>query len=109
MWQENTKTQKTTQFCSTVLSEARKPVNSESPRKMLHWFGTHLLGIGPQFVVWVGLGLGLFCLFVCFAHKHSGGLLILIPMLSILHFLANLVAEDLVPVDLGAGDRQLPA
>lgn len=29
--------------------------------------------------------------------------------LSILHLLANLVAEDLVPVDLGAGDWELSA
>lgn len=35
-------------ICSTVLSEARKPVNFESPRKMLHWFRNHLLGIGPH-------------------------------------------------------------
>lgn len=32
-----------------------------------------------------------------------------IQPLSILHFLPDLVAEDLVPVDLGAGDRKLPA
>lgn len=37
-------------ICSTVLSEARKPVNFESPRKTLHWFRNHLLGIGPRFV-----------------------------------------------------------
>lgn len=35
-------------ICSTVLSEARKPVNFESPRNMLHWFRNHLLGIGPH-------------------------------------------------------------
>lgn len=74
-------------ICSTVLSEARKPVNFESPRKMLHWFRNHLLGIGPH---------------LFFAHKHF---INLISALSILHFFANLVAEDFVPVDLGAGDR----
>ena len=84
-------------ICSTVLSEARKPVNFESPRNMLHWFRNHLLGIGPH----------LFFAFFLFAHKHFTQLLI--SILSILHFFANLVAEDFVPVDLGAGDRQLPA
>lgn len=29
--------------------------------------------------------------------------------LSVLHLFANLVTEDLVPVDLGAGDRELSA
>lgn len=29
--------------------------------------------------------------------------------LLVVHLLADLVAEDLVPVDLGAGDRQLSA
>lgn len=29
--------------------------------------------------------------------------------LSVLHLFANLVAEDLVPVNLGAGDRELSA
>lgn len=42
-----------------------------------------------------------------FAHKHFINLLI--SALSILHFFSNLVAEDFVPVDLGAGDGQLPA
>lgn len=79
-------------ICSIVLSEARKPVNFESPRKMLHWFRNHLLGIGPHF----------FYFFFFFAHKHFINLLI--SALSILHFFANLVAEDFVPVDLGAGD-----
>ena len=32
-----------------------------------------------------------------------------IQPLSILHFFANLVAEYLVPVDFGAGNRKLPA
>lgn len=32
-----------------------------------------------------------------------------IQLLSILHLLANLVAEYLVPVDLGPGNRKLPA
>lgn len=55
---------------------------------MLHWFRNHLLGIGPH---------------LFFAHKHFINLLI--STLSILHFFANLVAEDFVPVYLGAGDR----
>jgi len=79
-------------ICSTVLSEARKPVNFESPRNMLHWFRNHLLGIGPH---------------LFFAHKHFINLLI--STLSILHFFANLVAEYLVPVDFGAGHWKLPA
>lgn len=74
-------------ICSTVLSEARKPVNFESPRKMLHWFRNHLLGIGPH-------------LFFCTQTFHN----LLTSALSILHFFANLVAEDFVPVNLGAGD-----
>lgn len=59
---------------------------------MLHWFRNHLLGIGPH---------------LFFAHKHF--IHLLISALSILHFFSNLVAEDFVPVDLGAGDGQLPA
>lgn len=59
---------------------------------MLHWFGNHLLGMGPH---------------LFFAHQDSINLLIF--TLRVLHLFADLVAQDLVPVDLGAGDRQLPA
>lgn len=86
--QQETQNTKTTLFVPQFFSEARKPVNFESPRKMLHWFRNHLLGIGPH---------------LFFAHKHFINLLI--STLSILHFFANLVAEDFVPVYLGAGDR----
>lgn len=94
MWQETQNTKTT--ICSTVPSQARKPVNFESPKKMLLWFRNHLLGIGPHLFVF------------CFLHtdvSYSSN----VSALSILHFFANLVAEDFVPVNLGAGDGQLPA
>lgn len=45
-------------------------------------------------IVWEGVGGVVCCLLCC---------------LSILHLLANLVAQDLVPVDLGACHRKLAA
>lgn len=90
MWQETQNTKTT--ICSTVPSQARKPVNFESPKKCCSGLETIYLAQDH----------------ICF-FAHECFIRLLVSALSILHFFANLVAEDFVPVDLGAGDGQLPA
>lgn len=45
------------------------------------------------------------CLFACVASRSGA---VHAVCLSVLHLFADLVAKDLVPVDLGAGDWKLP-